>query len=111
MRGAAGVPPNAPQRGVRRGRRLRASDTSNSRCVLCVLCCAVRAVQVAVKILKRSDEIALGDFRTEIAILRKIHHPNTTQVSSPAPRWRLRLRTRAPSATRFAHPRRGVLGS
>jgi hypothetical protein len=36
-------------------------------------------VQVAAKLLKRSDEIALGDFRTEIAILRKIHHPNTTQ--------------------------------
>jgi hypothetical protein len=35
---------------------------------------------VAAKLLKRSDEIALGDFRTEIAILRKIHHPNTTQV-------------------------------
>jgi len=34
---------------------------------------------VAAKLLKRSDEIALGDFRTEIAILRKIHHPNTTQ--------------------------------
>jgi serine/threonine protein kinase len=34
---------------------------------------------VAVKLLKRSDEIALGDFRTEIAILRKIHHPNCTQ--------------------------------
>lgn len=34
---------------------------------------------IAAKLLKRSDEIALGDFRTEIAILRKIHHPNTTQ--------------------------------
>mmetsp|Transcript_33425 Transcript_33425/g.73919 ORF Transcript_33425/g.73919 Transcript_33425/m.73919 type:complete len:522 (-) Transcript_33425:758-2323(-) len=34
---------------------------------------------VAAKLLKRSDEIAIGDFRTEIAILRKIHHPNTTQ--------------------------------
>ena len=29
--------------------------------------------------LKRSDEIALGDFRTEIAILRKVHHPNCVQ--------------------------------
>jgi hypothetical protein len=38
--------------------------------------------QVAAKLLKRSDEIALGDFRTEIAILRKTHHPNTTQVSA-----------------------------
>lgn len=35
---------------------------------------------VAAKLLKRSDEIALGDFRTEIAILRKIHHPNMNQV-------------------------------
>jgi hypothetical protein len=35
---------------------------------------------VAAKILKRSDEIALGDFRTEIAILRKISHPNCVQV-------------------------------
>jgi serine/threonine protein kinase len=30
-------------------------------------------------VLKRSDEIALGDFRTEIAILRKISHPNCVQ--------------------------------
>lgn len=37
---------------------------------------------VAAKILKRSDEIALGDFRTEIAILRKISHPNCVQVLS-----------------------------
>jgi serine/threonine protein kinase len=35
---------------------------------------------VAAKVLKRSDEITLGDFRTEIAILRKIHHPNCVQV-------------------------------
>ncbi|KAJ9508672.1 hypothetical protein QJQ45_027961 [Haematococcus lacustris] len=42
----------------------------------CLPCCGH---QVAAKLLKRSDEIALGDFRTEIAILRKIHHPNTTQ--------------------------------
>lgn len=34
---------------------------------------------VAAKLLRRSDEIALGDFRTEIAILRKVHHPNCTQ--------------------------------
>lgn len=34
---------------------------------------------VAAKMLKRSDEIALGDFRTEIATLRKVHHPNCTQ--------------------------------
>lgn len=34
---------------------------------------------VAAKVLKRSDEIAIGDFRTEIAILRKICHPNCVQ--------------------------------
>lgn len=36
--------------------------------------------QVAAKLLKRSDEIALGDFRTEINTLRKVHHPNMNQV-------------------------------
>jgi serine/threonine protein kinase len=41
---------------------------------------------VAAKVLKRSDEIALGDFRTEIAILRKIHHPNCVQVSGKVAR-------------------------
>jgi hypothetical protein len=41
---------------------------------------------VAAKVLKRSDEIALGDFRTEIAILRKIHHPNCVQVPRRAGR-------------------------
>ncbi len=46
---------------------------------MCVCVCVCALLQVAAKLLKRSDEIALGDFRTEIAILRKIHHPNTTQ--------------------------------
>jgi serine/threonine protein kinase len=44
---------------------------------------------VAAKVLKRSDEIALGDFRTEIAILRKIHHPNCVQVGLCRMSWSL----------------------
>ena len=35
---------------------------------------------VAAKILKGSSEIALGDFRGEIEILRRVHHPNAVQV-------------------------------
>lgn len=46
--------------------------------------------QVAAKLLKRSDEIALGDFRTEIAILRKIHHPNTTQFLGACTKQKVR---------------------
>lgn len=34
---------------------------------------------VAAKILKGSSEIALGDFRGEIDILRRVHHPNAVQ--------------------------------
>ena len=34
---------------------------------------------IAVKLLKRSDEVAVGDFRTELNVLQKVHHPNTTQ--------------------------------
>eukprot|EP00887_Chlorella_sp_A99_P006013 scaffold27.g6013.t1 len=34
---------------------------------------------VAAKILKGSSEIALGDFRGEIEILRRVHHPNAVQ--------------------------------
>jgi serine/threonine protein kinase len=34
---------------------------------------------VAAKILKASNEIALGDFRGEIEILRRVHHPNAVQ--------------------------------
>ena len=34
---------------------------------------------VAVKQLKSSDQIALGDFRTEMSTLRKLHHPNAVQ--------------------------------
>jgi len=34
---------------------------------------------VAVKILKGSSDIALGDFRSEIEILQKVHHPNAVQ--------------------------------
>lgn len=35
--------------------------------------------QVAAKILKGSSAIALGDFRSEIEVLRKVHHPNAVQ--------------------------------
>ena len=31
---------------------------------------------VAAKILKTSSSIALGDFRSEIEVLRRVHHPN-----------------------------------
>eukprot|EP00798_Chlamydomonas_sp_ICE-L_P018139 gene18139-24579_t len=41
--------------------------------------CKWHGSYVAAKVLKRCDRIALGDFRTEISILRKTHHPNTTQ--------------------------------
>eukprot|EP01023_Acetabularia_acetabulum_P006292 TRINITY_DN12628_c1_g1_i3.p1 TRINITY_DN12628_c1_g1~~TRINITY_DN12628_c1_g1_i3.p1 ORF type:complete len:361 (+),score=47.93 TRINITY_DN12628_c1_g1_i3:31-1083(+) len=34
---------------------------------------------VAVKVLKRADDIALGDFRTELNVLSKVHHPNAVQ--------------------------------
>jgi serine/threonine protein kinase len=34
---------------------------------------------IAVKVLKRSDEVAVGDFRTELNVLQKVHHPNTCQ--------------------------------
>ena len=34
---------------------------------------------VAVKILKRSDGVALGDFRTELNVLQKVHHPGCVQ--------------------------------
>jgi hypothetical protein len=43
---------------------------------------APRPPAVAAKVLRRSDEIAVGDFRTEIAILRKVHHPNCVQVGA-----------------------------
>lgn len=35
---------------------------------------------MAAKILKGSNDIALGDFRGEIEILRRVHHPNAVQV-------------------------------
>ena len=41
---------------------------------------------VAAKILKGSNEVALGDFRGEIEILRRVHHPNAVQVLL-LPRW------------------------
>lgn len=46
---------------------------------------------VAAKILKGSNEIALGDFRGEIEILRRVHHPNAVQVGG---RWGRRHRCR-----------------
>ena len=35
---------------------------------------------VAAKTLKDSTAIALGDFRSEIAVLQRVHHPNAVQV-------------------------------
>uniref|UniRef100_A0A061RQQ6 Protein kinase domain-containing protein n=2 Tax=Tetraselmis sp. GSL018 TaxID=582737 RepID=A0A061RQQ6_9CHLO len=34
---------------------------------------------VAVKVLKSADSITLGDFRSELAVLRQVHHPNAVQ--------------------------------
>lgn len=34
---------------------------------------------VAAKILKDSSAIALGDFRAELDVLRRVHHPNAVQ--------------------------------
>ncbi len=34
---------------------------------------------VAAKVLKGSDAIALGDFRGELDVLRRVHHPNAVQ--------------------------------
>ncbi|KDD75764.1 protein kinase [Helicosporidium sp. ATCC 50920] len=34
---------------------------------------------VAAKILKASSDIAVGDFRSEVEILRRVHHPNAVQ--------------------------------
>jgi len=39
-----------------------------------------RGSYVAVKVLNSSDRIALGDFRTEITVLRRVHHPNAVQM-------------------------------
>ena len=38
---------------------------------------------VAAKILKDSSAIALGDFRAEVSVLQKVHHPNAVQVRLP----------------------------
>ena len=40
---------------------------------------AFHGTLVAAKILKGSSAIALGDFRSEIEVLRKVHHPNAVQ--------------------------------
>ena len=34
---------------------------------------------VAVKSLKTSSQVAVGDFRSEVETLRKVHHPNCVQ--------------------------------
>lgn len=34
---------------------------------------------VAAKILKGSSDIAVGDFRSEIGVLRRVHHPHAVQ--------------------------------
>jgi hypothetical protein len=36
---------------------------------------------VAVKVLKQTNQVAMGDFRTELNVLQKVHHPHT--VRSP----------------------------
>lgn len=37
---------------------------------------------VAVKILKETSAVALGDFRTELNVLQKVHHPHTVGDSA-----------------------------
>lgn len=46
----------------------------------CLVLCPRYGTVVAAKILKGSSDIALGDFRGEIEILRRVHHPNAVQV-------------------------------
>ena len=67
-----------------------ACSPTELRCARCdALCCAVccycrYGTFVAAKVLKGSSEIALGDFRSEIEILRRVHHPNAVQVRAAA---------------------------
>lgn len=35
---------------------------------------------VAVKVLKETGAMAMGDFRTELNVLQKVHHPHTVRV-------------------------------
>ena len=35
---------------------------------------------VAVKTLKTSSQLAVGDFRSEVELLQRIHHPNCCQL-------------------------------
>lgn len=37
---------------------------------------------VAVKILKDIGHMAIGDFRTELNVLQKVHHPHTVRCSA-----------------------------
>ena len=48
---------------------------------------------VAAKILKNTSAIALGDFRSEIEVLRKVHHPNAVQFLGARPGLLRMLRT------------------
>jgi hypothetical protein len=43
---------------------------------------------VAAKIIKDSSAIALGDFRAELDVLRRVHHPNAVQVCTSIPQAR-----------------------
>ncbi|KAG1674454.1 hypothetical protein FOA52_003059 [Chlamydomonas sp. UWO 241] len=61
---------------------------------------------VAAKLLKRSDEIALGDFRTEIAILRKIAHPNTTQFLGACTKQKVEIALDFAKGIAYLHNRR-----
>jgi hypothetical protein len=50
-----------------------------------VVCRAVwNGTQVAVKILKESP-MAVGDFRSELNVLQKVHHPHTVRSIHPPP--------------------------
>ncbi len=35
---------------------------------------------MAVKVLKETGAVALGDFRTELNVLQKVHHPHTVRA-------------------------------
>jgi len=41
---------------------------------------ASSTLQVAVKVLKEIGTVALGDFRTELNVLQKVHHPHTVRM-------------------------------
>lgn len=43
---------------------------------------AAPTAQVAVKVLKETGAVALGDFRTELNVLQKVHHPHTVRLGA-----------------------------